>query len=159
MVSFNCWSYWSDLINLRDAQRNSPQDCFSRFRQKSELVSIYVLPKSVCFSSVRVRNHIESKTDTSRVSVLLWSWWTDFKNLSDAQRNSPQDCFSRFRQRSKIFFHRYFAETGVLFAGSSSSFKTNKGYRKGILYLLELVAGLEQATCALRNSDGTVQRV
>ena len=87
----------------------------------------------------------------------FWSWWPDFKNLSDAQRNSPQDCFSRFRQKSKIFFHRYFAETGVLFAGSSPSFKTNKGYRRGILYLLELVAGLEPATCALRNCAGKVK--
>ncbi len=54
-------------------------------------------------SPVRVRNHIESKTDTEKVSVLLWSWWPDFKNLSDAQRNSPQDCFSRFRQKSELF--------------------------------------------------------
>ena len=36
-------------------------------------------------------------------------------------------------------------------------YKTNNGYRNGIRYLLELVAGLEPATCALRNCAGTVK--
>ena len=85
-------------------------------------------------------------TDAPRVSVLLWSYWSDsLLNYRKVHRTFLPNLPS-----SKL--HGKF---GVRF----SSGRPNEKETARVSFHLELVAGLEPATCALRNCAGKVKIV